>query len=48
MKKKNSDEKRNPYRSIGFGKITAPMPENQKGGGKSYIAKSDLRMRGKR
>ena len=40
------EEKRNPYRSLSFEKISAPMPEKSSVNGKSIISNNDLRVRG--
>lgn len=40
-------EKRNPYRTAGLERITAPMPEKSVVSGKSTVTSGDMRVRGK-
>ncbi len=43
---KRREQKANPYRTVGFEKITAPMPERSSVNGKSTVASQDMRVRG--
>ncbi len=40
---KNKTEKKNPYRELGFGKVTAPCKTNNSPKGEKITGKGDLR-----